>query len=82
MAEPASLALDDDRRWYRYHHLFVDMLRYRLHQTQPGVLPELHRRASAWFEREGLVTEAVDHALAADLRRNMASAHRCPIAST
>ena len=55
--------LDEERQWYRYHHLFADLLRQRLQQTQPGVVPELHRRASAWHEGNGLVTEAVRHAL-------------------
>ncbi len=57
--------LDDERRWYRYHHLFADVLQSRLHQTAPALVPELHRRASAWFEEQGLATEAVQHALAA-----------------
>jgi ATP/maltotriose-dependent transcriptional regulator MalT len=38
--------LDDERRWYRYHHLFADLLRHRLRHTQPDSVPELHRRAS------------------------------------
>jgi LuxR family maltose regulon positive regulatory protein len=57
--------LDDQRRWYRYHHLFADMLQARLLVELPGQAPELHRRASAWFEQEGDTTAAVDHALAA-----------------
>jgi len=57
--------LDDERRWYRYHRLFVDLLRKRLGQTSPNLVPELHRRASAWHEREGLIAAAIDHALAA-----------------
>ena len=59
------IPLDDERHWYRYHHLFVDVLRQRLHQTQAHLAPELHRRASAWFEQQGLETEAIQHALAA-----------------
>ena len=58
-------ALDDERRWYRYHHLFADVLRHRLTEKSPTVFDELHLRASEWFENEGLVTEAVNHALAA-----------------
>ena len=58
--------LDDQRRWYRYHHLFADMLQARLLDELPGQARELHRRASAWFEQEGDTTAAVDHALAAD----------------
>jgi len=62
--------LDDERRWYRYHHLFVDVLRHRLQETLPDRVIELHRRASEWFECEGMLPEAVDHALAArDLER-------------
>jgi LuxR family maltose regulon positive regulatory protein len=57
--------LDEDRRWYRYHHLFSDVLRQRLGQAQSDLLPELHRRASAWLERHGLASEAVRHALEA-----------------
>ena len=48
--------LDDQRRWYRYHHLFADMLQARLLDELPGEAPELHRRASAWFEQEGDTT--------------------------
>jgi LuxR family maltose regulon positive regulatory protein len=58
--------LDDRRGWYRYHRLFADLLRQRLHQKHPDRVPALHRRASAWFERDGLMTEAIDHALAAE----------------
>lgn len=57
--------LDDERIWYRYHHLFADLLRARLDQTYPGLAPRLHARASAWFEHEGMMVEAVNHALAA-----------------
>ncbi|MCK4314751.1 MAG: hypothetical protein KAX24_03175, partial [Anaerolineae bacterium] len=57
--------LDDERRWYRYHHLFADLLRSRLEQTRPDQSPVLHRRASEWYEQNGLITEAVEHALAA-----------------
>jgi LuxR family transcriptional regulator, maltose regulon positive regulatory protein len=59
------IPLDDERRWYRYHHLFADVLRQRLQQTQAGLAPELHKGASGWFEEEGLVPEAIHHALAA-----------------
>jgi ATP/maltotriose-dependent transcriptional regulator MalT len=58
--------LDDRRRWYRYHHLFADVLRARLLDEQPEYVPELHRRASGWFERNGEASEAIRHALAAD----------------
>jgi LuxR family transcriptional regulator, maltose regulon positive regulatory protein len=55
-------ALDDERQWYRYHHLFADLLRSRLHQTAPALVPELHRRASTWYEQHDLIIEAVHHA--------------------
>jgi LuxR family maltose regulon positive regulatory protein len=59
------IPLDDERRWYRYHHLLADLLRKRLSQTQPDLLPELHRRASEWYEKNELIAEAVSYALAA-----------------
>ena len=55
--------LDEERRWYRYHHLFADILRQRLEREKGNLVPKLHRRASEWYEREGLITEAVGHAL-------------------
>lgn len=57
--------LDESRKWFRYHHLFSDSLRDRLQKTHPDLVPELHRRASAWFGHEGLDSEAIQHALAA-----------------
>src|SRR5215218_80859 len=59
------IALDDERRWYRYHHLFADFLRSRLQRGQPERMRELHRRAAAWYERNGWTSEAIRHALAA-----------------
>jgi len=59
------LPLDDERSWYRYHHLFAEALRFRLTQAHPGLLPTLHQRASEWFERYDFIPEAVNHALAA-----------------
>ena len=58
--------LDDSRRWYRYHHLFADVLSSRLLAGQPEHVPELHRRASAWYARNGEQGVAIDHALAAE----------------
>ena len=58
--------LDDRRRWYRYHHLFADVLQARLLDEQPGQVPELHRRASGWYERSGEQSAAIGHALAAE----------------
>ena len=57
--------LDDERQWYRYHHLFADLLRNQLLQSQQGRMTELHFRASQWFEQEGLISEAIHHALGA-----------------
>jgi LuxR family maltose regulon positive regulatory protein len=56
--------LDDRRRWYRYHHLFADVLRARLQDEQPDLVPALHRRASDWYEQNGERPVAIDHALA------------------
>jgi LuxR family maltose regulon positive regulatory protein len=58
-------ALDDERRWYRYHPLLTDVLRTRLRASDPDIIPELHRRASSWFEQQGLTDEAIEHALIA-----------------
>jgi LuxR family maltose regulon positive regulatory protein len=59
------LPLDHARRWYRYHHLFADLLRNQLEASQPDLVPTLHHRASEWYEQNGLIPEAVNHALAA-----------------
>jgi ATP/maltotriose-dependent transcriptional regulator MalT len=58
--------LDDERRWYRYHRLFADFLRGRLAREDPERLAPLHLRASEWCEENGLVAEAVRHALTAE----------------
>jgi LuxR family maltose regulon positive regulatory protein len=60
------MPLDSERRWYRYHHLFADLLRQRLYHEQPALVDELHVRASAWHERNGLEIEAFEHAVAAN----------------
>jgi LuxR family maltose regulon positive regulatory protein len=64
--------LDDERHWYRYHQLFADLLRQRLQQSAASSLgaardgpAELHRRASQWYEDQGLAIEAFHHAVAA-----------------
>ena len=59
------IPLDDERQWYRYHHLFAEVLKNRLQQSEPALVPELHRRASIWNEQHNLPIEAVQHALAA-----------------
>jgi LuxR family maltose regulon positive regulatory protein len=62
--------LDEERRWYRYHRLFADLLRARLQRTQSDLEPLLHRRASDWLERHDLPGAAIDHALSGgDLER-------------
>jgi LuxR family transcriptional regulator, maltose regulon positive regulatory protein len=57
------IPLDEERRWYRYHHLFSDLLRSQLTRSQPDWMPELHRRASRWYEENGDIQAAVEHAL-------------------
>jgi LuxR family maltose regulon positive regulatory protein len=57
--------LDDERQWYRYHHLFADLLRRRL-SAQPDLLPALHLAASRWLEGQDLIPDAISHALAAE----------------
>ena len=59
------LPLDEVRGWWRYHHLFADLLRARLQQERPGRLLALHRAAAAWHEERGLADDALRHALAA-----------------
>jgi LuxR family maltose regulon positive regulatory protein len=59
------VSLDNDRQWYRYHHLFADLLQQRLHQSAFDVT-ELHTRASIWYEDNGLEIEAFQHAAAAN----------------
>lgn len=59
------IPLDDKREWYRYHHLFAEVLQSYLRQEQPDRVPMLHRRASLWFEQNKLLPDAIRHALAA-----------------
>lgn len=59
------IPLDDEGRWYRYHHLFADLLGNRLLHFHPDLIPSLHVSASAWFEANGFPDEAIDHALQA-----------------
>jgi LuxR family maltose regulon positive regulatory protein len=61
-----TIPLDDERRWYRYHHLFADCLQAQLRRTSPELLPELHRRAAEWYASNDRQVEAIDHALQAD----------------
>jgi LuxR family transcriptional regulator, maltose regulon positive regulatory protein len=60
------VALDTQRSWYRYHHLFADVLHARLLAEHPDQVPGLHQRASAWYASQRMVAEAVRHALAAE----------------
>jgi LuxR family transcriptional regulator, maltose regulon positive regulatory protein len=67
-AERAGLfliPLDEVRGWWRYHHLFADLLRARLRAEQPGRVPGLHRNAAAWYAERGLADDAIRHAVAA-----------------
>jgi LuxR family transcriptional regulator, maltose regulon positive regulatory protein len=59
------IPLDDERHWYRYHHLFADVLRKRLEHQVPQLLPELHRRASQWYEQNGFIAESIQQAITA-----------------
>jgi LuxR family maltose regulon positive regulatory protein len=62
--------LDDNRHWYRYHHLFADMLQAHLSDERAEEVIELHRRASQWYDQNGQPSPAVRHAVAAgDIER-------------
>jgi LuxR family maltose regulon positive regulatory protein len=58
------IPLDDERQWYRYHHLFADVLQAHLMKVQPDQVATLHQRASAWYEQIGSPSDAIRHALA------------------
>ncbi len=60
------VSLDEERIWYRYHRLFADLLRQRLNRFWPALVPELHARASAWYERRNRPVEAIRHAMEAE----------------
>jgi LuxR family transcriptional regulator, maltose regulon positive regulatory protein len=76
--------LDRERNWYRYHHLFRDVLVSELHRREPQVVPELYRRAADWYESLGLLEEALKYAGAGGhldrasvlLQRQMLTAYR------
>ncbi len=59
------IPLDDKRHWYRYHHLFADVLHMHLMTEQPDQVPDLHRRASEWYEQNDSPADAICHAYAA-----------------
>ncbi|KPL77277.1 hypothetical protein ADN00_09070 [Ornatilinea apprima] len=60
------ISLDDERRWFRYHHLFADLLRHQLARSMGNQVDDLHQRASCWFEQQGLISEALWHAIRAN----------------
>ena len=57
------IALDDERRWFRYHRLFADLLRARLSRLPAADLPALHARAADWYEANGFVQDAIEHTM-------------------
>jgi LuxR family maltose regulon positive regulatory protein len=75
--------LDAQRRWYRYHPLFAEALRYRFEQTQPDQVPALHRRASRWYAEHGRENDAIEHALVAQdwqWAAGLIEQYRCDVA--
>lgn len=58
--------LDDRREWYRYHHLFTEVLHIHLLEQHPDQVSDLHRRASVWYEKKDMTAEAIQHSLAAE----------------
>jgi len=60
------VSLDDRRQWYRYHHLFAEVLQAHLQEEHPEQVATLHRRASAWYEQHGSAADAIRHALAGE----------------
>jgi LuxR family maltose regulon positive regulatory protein len=76
MLEHANLfivPLDEEQRWYRYHHLFAELLRQRLRHMHPEQVPALHQRTSEWYEENGYADEAIEHALRAQAFERAAS---------
>jgi LuxR family maltose regulon positive regulatory protein len=59
------VSLDNKRQWYRYHHLFADLLRQRLNNLHPELVPVLHSRASQWYEDQDMLGAAIEHAFSA-----------------
>lgn len=60
------IPLDHEQRWYRYHPLFAELLRGYLQKNHPEMIPDLHTRASTWFEEQGLISNAIQHSFAAN----------------
>ena len=76
------IPLDSERRWYRYHHLFNEVLKRRLEVLFPEQIPGLHRRASAWYVKHGFIHEAIQHAMKAgdsDLLALLVEEHGCDL---
>jgi len=74
------IPLDEERSWYRYHHLFADTLNRRLEHQYPAILPNLYRRASFWYEENGLIADAIQSALSAgdaDRAAQLVEGHGC-----
>src|SRR5262249_58063872 len=72
------VALDAGRSWFRYHHLFADLLQLQLRRTEPGQVAALHRAAAGWLAGRGYPAEAVRHAQAAqdwELARRLLADH-------
>ena len=67
------VSLDEERNWYRYHHLFGDLLRQRLRQSQPEQTRTLHRRASEWYEQNGFPERAIEYSLRGEHFKKAAS---------
>jgi LuxR family maltose regulon positive regulatory protein len=67
------IPLDEVGGWYRYHHLFADLLQVQLKRSLPDMVQPLHLRASQWYEREGMPEQAIQHALAAKALERVAS---------
>ncbi len=76
------IPLDRRREWYRYHHLLREMLAEELLRREPGLVPQLHARAAAWFETHGMADEAIEHAQEAgdrDLVARLVLEHMQPV---
>ena len=67
-------SLGPERAWFRYHHLLADFLRLELRRTLPAEVPVLHRRAAAWYIRQGQLVDAIRHTQAAG---DWAARHGC-----
>ena len=73
------ISLDDQGDWYRYHHLFSELLLYELKSTQPNLVPTLRKRASVWLEDAGYFEGAIRQAIVAADYRACRTADRAPL---